>query len=230
MINWDTAQCRRKGRDYCMQDALSRHFEICVPAAGESVVRAYDVGRKRKIRRKVVKRAQAAGRDVTRRGSGKGDRKDGLRAFMGSFDVAQCVSIIEQVSLSLKMIPTKMGFLKECGKLMSKTIRGKTVTCSAQKAQYTFRWVYSPWVGHMLVWCLARKRVTALPNHLHEVANRRMIVSAVSFHLQLSHCVGVRLAGQNGRRNGFSGFRHMNASVAQTLTAPGCAPSACSRK
>ena len=60
---------------------------------------------------------------------------------MGSFTDAQCVSIIEQVSLSLKMIPTKMGFLKECGQLMSKTIRGKTVTCSAQKAQYTFRWV-----------------------------------------------------------------------------------------
>eukprot|EP01044_Picomonas_judraskeda_P035435 COSAG03_NODE_15155_length_439_cov_13.641176_1_plen_123_part_01 len=95
-INWDTDKCERLGPDYCMQDALSRHFETCVPAAGESIVRAYGEGRKRVQRRQLLKRAQAAGRDVPRRGRGKGDRKDGLRAFMGSFTVAQCVSIIEQ--------------------------------------------------------------------------------------------------------------------------------------
>ena len=141
MVNWDTANCERIGRDVCMQQALSKHFETCVPAAGESIVRAYEEVRKRRNRRRVLKRAQAAGRDAPRRGRGKGDRKDGLRAFMGSFTVAQCVSIIEQVSLSLKMIPTKQCFLKECGKLMSKKIRGKTVTCKWEKAQHTFRWV-----------------------------------------------------------------------------------------
>ncbi len=165
-FKWDWDKQRSKNRLAAkLKSDLVAHFKICTAANGTpSLSSAYKEVQSEYSAKRQQKICEQAGRTYRPScGPGNGERVDGLELYMDSFTKTKLQDIIKYVPIHLRLWffgadsvlagvhrsvvdrlgplhPTKKKVWEACAKLMTTTIRGRTVKCSQRKAMWTFFW------------------------------------------------------------------------------------------